>query len=103
MNLGIDSSNQQLNKNKVVFLDKARIALDALQNDEQAKVMHVINCLEEFPNSSLVKINQLKSIPNYFIARSGIYRIIFEFKPEQITIVDIVNRNRLEMLYSSLA
>ncbi|MDZ8051452.1 MAG: type II toxin-antitoxin system RelE family toxin [Aulosira sp. ZfuVER01] len=102
MNLGIESSNQQLKKNQVVFLDKAQIALDALQTEDQAKVIDVINCLEEFPDCSLVKTNKLKSIPNYFIARSGRYRIIFEFKPEQITIVDIVNHNRLEILYSSL-
>jgi hypothetical protein len=45
MNLGTESSNQQFKKNQIVFLDKARIALDALQNEDKTKVIHAINCL----------------------------------------------------------
>jgi hypothetical protein len=30
------------------------------------------------------------------------YRIIFEFQPEKVTIIDIVNYKRIEMLYGLL-
>ncbi|BAZ28815.1 hypothetical protein NIES4074_12500 [Cylindrospermum sp. NIES-4074] len=103
MNSGIESSNQQLNRNRVVLLDKAQIALDALQTRDQEKVIYAINCLEQFPDCSLLKINKIKSIPNYFIARAGVkYRIIFKFQDREVTIVDIVNHDRLERLYGSL-
>lgn len=102
MNSGIESNNQQLKTNQVKLLDKARISIDALKNQDKEKVICAINCLEEFPKCSLIQINQLKSIPNYFIGQAGIYRIIFEFQAGQVTIVDIVNHERLEILYGSL-
>ncbi|UKO97654.1 type II toxin-antitoxin system RelE family toxin [Nostoc sp. UHCC 0870] len=102
MNSGIESNNQQLKKNQVVLLDKARISLDTLQNKNKEEVIRAIHSLEEFPNFSTIQIHQLKSIPNYFIGRAGIYRIIFDFKPGEITIIDIINHDRLEILYSSL-
>ncbi|AFZ56102.1 hypothetical protein H6G54_06345 [Anabaena cylindrica FACHB-243] len=103
MNLGIESNNQQLNRNKVALLDKAQISLDALQTKDQEKVIRVINYLENFPDCSMLKINRIKSVPNYFIARAGVkYRIIFKFQDVEVTIVDIVNHDRLERLYGSL-
>lgn len=102
MNSDIELHNQQVKTNQVVLLDKARISLDTLQNKDKEKILRIINCLEQFPDSAEIQIHQLKSIPSYFIARAGIYRIIFDFKPGQITIVDIVNHERLEILYNSL-
>lgn len=103
MNSGIESSNQQLNKNQVVLLNKAEIALDTLPTEDQKKVIRVLDCLEEFPNCSVIQTNKLKSIPNSFIARAGLkYRVIFEFKDRQVTIVDIVNHDRLERFYQKL-
>ncbi|QSJ18425.1 hypothetical protein JYQ62_06505 [Nostoc sp. UHCC 0702] len=102
MNSGIESNNKQLKRNQVVLLDKAQIALDALQPQDKEKVIRGINCLEEFPFCSSLQTDKLRSIPNYFIARLGIYRIIFEFQPGKITIVDLVNHDRLEILYGSL-
>ncbi|MEH2433485.1 MAG: hypothetical protein V7K25_04400 [Nostoc sp.] len=98
----VESNNQQLNKNQVVLLDKAQIALDALQTKEQETIINAINCLENFPDCSVLQIANLSSIPNYFIARQGKYRIIFKFKPEEVTIVDIVNSDRINILYGSL-
>jgi len=102
MNSGIESNNQQLN-NQVVLLNKAQIALDALPTKDQATVIRAMNCLEEFPFCSQTQTYKLKSIPNYFIARAGIkYRIIFKFQDREVTIVDIVNHDRLEKFYGSL-
>ncbi|MBK1987876.1 hypothetical protein A0J48_010050 [Sphaerospermopsis aphanizomenoides BCCUSP55] len=98
----IESNNQQLKKNQVVLLDKAQIAIDALPTQDQGKISHAISCLEKFPDCSEVEVSKLSSIPNYFIAKVGIYRIIFEVKSEKLTIIDIVNFNRIEMLYGSL-
>ncbi|MCM0589855.1 MAG: hypothetical protein HEQ19_12350 [Gloeotrichia echinulata CP02] len=102
MNSGIEFNHQHLKINKVVLLDKAQISLDSLPSQEQEKVIRAINSLEEFPNCSQIQIHQLKSISNYFMARAGIYRIIFDFQPGELKIVDIVNHERLEILYSSL-
>lgn len=102
MNSGIESNNQQLKGNHLVLLDKAQIALDALQPQDKENVIHAINCLEEFPFCSSLQTDKLRTIPNYFIARSGIYRIIFEFQSGKVTIVDIVNHDRLQILYGSL-
>ncbi|MEH1904150.1 MAG: hypothetical protein V7L04_22755 [Nostoc sp.] len=98
----VESNNAQLKTNQVILLDKAQIALDTLQGKEQKKIIHAINSLEKFPNCSPLQIANLSSNPNYFIARQGKYRIIFEFKPEEVTIVDIVNHERLNILYGSL-
>ncbi|MDB9474169.1 MAG: type II toxin-antitoxin system RelE family toxin [Dolichospermum sp.] len=103
MNSGIESNNQQLNNNQVVLLNKAQIALDALPTKDQGIVIRAINCLEEFPFCSQTQTYKLKSLPNYFIARAGIkYRIIFKFQDSEVTIIDIVNHDRLEKFYGSL-
>lgn len=103
MNLGLESSNQQFNRNQVVLLDKAQIALDTLPTDSKKQVIRVLNGLEEFPNCSAIQTNKLKSIPNSFIARAGLkYRVIFKFQDGEVTIVDIVNHQRLERLYGTL-
>ncbi|AFZ26247.1 cytotoxic translational repressor of toxin-antitoxin stability system [Cylindrospermum stagnale PCC 7417] len=98
----IESNNQQLKTNQIVLLDKAQIALDALPTKYQKKVTHAISCLEKFPDCSPLQFANLSSNPNYFIAPIGIYRVIFEFQPGEVTIVDIVNHDRLEMFYGSL-
>ena len=97
-----ESNNQQLNKNQIVLLDKAQIAIDALPIQEQGQISHAINCLEKFPDCSEIEVAELSSIPNYFTALVGIYRIIFEIQSKKVTIIDIVNYNRIEMLCSSL-
>jgi hypothetical protein len=101
MNSGIESSNQQLNKNPVVLLDKAQIALDTLPTEDQKEVMRVLNCLEEFPNRSGIRIKKFTS--NYFKARASLkYIVIFKYEHGEVTIIDIVNDDRLERLYGSL-
>ena len=103
MNSGIESNNQQLNNNQVVLLNKAQIALDALPTRDQGTVIRAMNCLEEDPFCSQTQTYKLKSLPNYFIARAGIkYRIIFKFQDSEVTIIDIVNHDRLEKFYGSL-
>ena len=103
MNSGIESNNQRLNNNQVVLLDKAQIALDALPTQEKEKISYAISCLENFPDCSEIEVSQLNSSSdNDFIAKVGIYRIIFEFQPEKVTIIDIVNYKRIEMLYGLL-
>lgn len=102
MNSSIEYNNQKLKRNQVVLLDKAQIALDALQLQDKEKIIRVINCLEEFPFCSSLQAHKLRDIANYFIARAGIYRIIFRFQSGEVTIVDIVNHDRLEILYGSL-
>jgi mRNA-degrading endonuclease RelE of RelBE toxin-antitoxin system len=98
----IESNNQQLKRNQVVLVGKAQIALDTLPTKDQEKVAHAISCLENFPSCSPLQFANLSSSPNYFIASVGIYRVIFEFQPGEVTIVDIVNHDRLEMFYRSL-
>ncbi|MBC1235828.1 type II toxin-antitoxin system RelE/ParE family toxin [Nostoc sp. 2RC] len=102
MNSSIEYNNQQLKRNRVVLLDKAQIAFDTLQPQDKENIICVINCLEEFPFCSSVQAHKLRDVPNYFMAREGIYRIIFRFQPGEVTIVDIVNHDRLEILYGSL-
>ncbi|QJB45080.1 hypothetical protein [Dolichospermum flos-aquae] len=98
-----ESNNQQIDKNKIVLDDNAQIALDALPTQEKEKISHAISYLEKFPNCSEIEVSKLDSISGNFIAKSGIYRIIFEVKSEKVTIVDIVNYNRIEILYGLLA
>lgn len=99
-----ESNNQQPNKNEIVLDDNAQIALDALPTQEKEKISHAISYLEKFPDCSEIEAYQLNSSSdNDFIAKVGIYRIIFEVQPKKVTIVDIVNYNRIEILYGLLA
>ncbi len=97
--ISTESNNQQINKNKIVLDDNAQIALDALPTQEKEKISHAISYLEKFPNCSEMEVSKLDSISGNFIAKSGIYRIIFEVQSEKVTIVDIVNYNRIEMAF----
>ena len=98
-----ESKNQQPNKNKIVLDDNAQIAFDTLPTQEKEKISHAISYLENFPACSEVEVSNLNSSPdNDFIAKVGIYRIIFEVQPEKVTIIDIVNYKRIEMLYKRL-
>ncbi|QSV67525.1 MAG: hypothetical protein HEQ12_11725 [Aphanizomenon flos-aquae DEX188] len=98
-----ESKNQQPNKNEIVLDDNAQIAFDTLPTQEKEKISHAISCLENFPACSEIEFSNLNSSPdNDFIAKVGIYRIIFEFQPKKVTIIDIVNYKRIEMLYGLL-
>jgi mRNA-degrading endonuclease RelE of RelBE toxin-antitoxin system len=98
-----ESKNQQPNKNEIVLDDNAQIAFDTLPTQEKEKISYAISCLENFPDCSEIEFSNLNSSPdNDFIAKVGIYRIIFEFQPEKVTIIDIVNYKRIEMLYGLL-
>jgi mRNA-degrading endonuclease RelE of RelBE toxin-antitoxin system len=98
-----ESKNQQVNKNEIILDDNAQIALDALPTQEKEKISHAISYLEKFPNCSEIEVSQLNSSSdNDFIAKVGIYRIIFEVQPEKVTISDLVNYKRIEMLYGLL-
>ena len=97
--LSTESNNQQLNKNEIILDDNAQIALDALPTQGKEKISHAISYLEKFPNCSEIEVSKLDSISGNFIAKSGIYRIIFEVQSEKVTIVDIVNYNRIEMAF----
>ncbi len=98
-----ESKNQQVNKNEIILDDNAQIALDALPTQEKEKISYAISCLENFPDCPEIEVSKLNSSSdNDFIAKVGIYRIIFEVKSEKVTIVDIVNYNRIEMLYGLL-
>jgi mRNA-degrading endonuclease RelE of RelBE toxin-antitoxin system len=97
------SNNQQPNKNEIVLDDNAQIALDALPTQEKEKISHAISYLEKFPDCSEIEVSKLNSSSdNDFIAKVGIYRIIFEVQPKKVTIIDIVNYKRIEMLYGLL-
>jgi mRNA-degrading endonuclease RelE of RelBE toxin-antitoxin system len=100
--LSTESKNQQPNKNEIVLDDNAQIAFDTLPTQEKEKISHAISCLENFPGCSEIEFSKLDSISGNFIAKVGIYRIIFEFQPEKVTIIDIVNYKRIEMLYGLL-
>lgn len=96
-------NNQQPNKNEIVLDDNAQIALDALPTQEKEKISHAISYLEKFPDCSEIEVSNLNSSSdNDFIAKVGIYRIIFEFQSKKVTIIDIVNYKRIEMLYGLL-
>ncbi|OBQ11615.1 MAG: hypothetical protein AN490_05660 [Anabaena sp. AL09] len=102
--LSTESKNQQVNKNEIILDDNAQIALDALPTQEKEKISHAISYLEKFPDCSEIEVSKLNSSSdNDFIAKVGIYRIIFEVQPEKVTIIDIVNYKRIEMLYGLLA
>lgn len=101
--LSTESKNQQPNKNEIVLDDNAQIAFDTLPTQEKEKISYAISCLENFPDCSEIEFSNLNSSPdNDFIAKVGIYRIIFEVQPEKVTIIDIVNYKRIEMLYGLL-
>ncbi|MBE9258830.1 hypothetical protein [Dolichospermum sp. LEGE 00246] len=101
--LSTNSKNQQPNKNEIVLDDNAQIALDALPTQEKEKISHAISYLENFPDCSEIEFSNLNSSPdNDFIAKVGIYRIIFEVQSKKVTITDIVNYKRIEMLYGLL-
>ncbi|MDM3862795.1 MAG: hypothetical protein PT118_23900 [Aphanizomenon gracile PMC644.10] len=98
-----ESKNQQVNKNEIILDDNAQIALDALPTQEKEKISHAISYLENFPDCSEIEFSNLNSSPdNDFIAKVGIYRIIFEVQSKKVTIIDIVNYKRIEMLYGLL-
>lgn len=98
-----ESNNQQPNKNEIVLDDNAQIALDALSTQEKEKISHAISYLEKFPDCSEIEVSKLNSSSdNDFIAKVGIYRIIFEVESKKVTIIDIVNYKRIEMLYGLL-
>ncbi|AFW95130.1 MULTISPECIES: hypothetical protein [Nostocales] len=98
-----ESKNQQVNKNEIILDDNAQIALDALPTQEKEKISYAISCLENFPDCSEIEVSQLNSSSdNDFIAKVGIYRIIFEVQPKKVTIIDIVNYKRIQMLYGLL-
>jgi len=98
-----ESNNQQPNKNEIVLDDNAQIALDALPTQEKEKISNAISYLEKFPDCSEVEVSKLNaSSDNDFIAKVGIYRIIFEVQSKKVTIIDIVNYKRIEMLYGLL-
>ena len=102
--LSTESKNQQVNKNEIIVDDNAQIALDALPTQEKEKISHAISYLEKFPDCSEIEVSNLNSSSdNDFIAKVGIYRIIFEFQSKKVTIIDIVNYKRIEMLYGLLA
>ncbi|MEA5528832.1 hypothetical protein VB638_04385 [Dolichospermum sp. UHCC 0684] len=101
--LSTESKNQQPNKNEIVLDDNAQIALDTLPTQEKEKISYAISCLENFPDCSEIEFSNLNSSPdNDFIAKVGIYRIIFEVQPKKVTIIDIVNYKRIQMLYGLL-
>lgn len=101
--LSTESKNQQPNKNEIVLDDNAQIAFDTLPTQEKEKISYAISCLENFPGCSEIEFSKLNSSSdNDFIAKVGIYRIIFEFQPKKVTIIDIVNYKRIEMLYGLL-
>ncbi len=101
--LSTESKNQQVNENEIILDDNAQIALDALPTQEKEKISYAISCLENFPDCSEIEVSKLNSSSdNDFMAQVGIYRIIFEFQPEKVTIIDIVNYKRIEMLYGLL-
>ncbi|MFN5952385.1 MAG: hypothetical protein ACK6A9_14400 [Dolichospermum sp.] len=101
--LSTESKNQQPNKNEIVLDDNAQIAFDTLPTQEKEKISYAISCLENFPDCSEIEFSKLNSSSdNDFIAKVGIYRIIFEFQPKKVTIIDIVNYKRIEMLYGLL-
>ncbi|MBO1062515.1 MAG: hypothetical protein HEQ14_16685 [Aphanizomenon flos-aquae CP01] len=101
--LSTESKNQQVNKNEIILDDNAQIAFDTLPTQEKEKISYAISCLENFPGCSEIEFSHLNSSPdNDFIAKVGIYRIIFEVQPEKVTIIDIVNYKRIEMLYGLL-
>lgn len=93
------SDNKQINKNEIVVDDNAQIALDTLPTQEKEKISHAISDLKKFPDCSEIEVSKLASSPDNFIAKVGIYRIIFEVKSKKVTIIDIVNYKRIEMLY----
>lgn len=98
-----ESKNQQVNKNEIILDDNAQIAFDTLPTQEKEKISYAISCLENFPDCSEIEFSKLNSSSdNDFIAKVGIYRIIFEFQPKKVTIIDIVNYKRIEMLYGLL-
>jgi mRNA-degrading endonuclease RelE of RelBE toxin-antitoxin system len=98
-----ESNNQQPNKNEIVLDDNAQIAFDALPTQAKEKISNAISYLEKFPDCSEIEVSQLNSSSdNDFIAKVGIYRIIFEFQSKKVTIIDIVNYKRIEMLYGLL-
>lgn len=101
--LSTESKNQQVNKNEIILDDNAQIAFDTLPTQEKEKISYAISCLENFPDCSEIEFSKLNSSSdNDFIAKVGIYRIIFEFQPKKVTIIDIVNYKRIEMLYGLL-
>lgn len=88
---------------EIILDDNAQIAFDTLPTQEKEKISYAISCLENFPACSEIEFSNLNSSPdNDFIAKVGIYRIIFEFQPKKVTIIDIVNYKRIEMLYGLL-
>lgn len=98
-----ESNNQQPNKNEIVLDDNAQISFDALPTQAKEKISNAISYLEKFPDCSEIEVSQLNSSSdNDFIAKVGIYRIIFEFQSKKVTIIDIVNYKRIEMLYGLL-
>jgi mRNA-degrading endonuclease RelE of RelBE toxin-antitoxin system len=103
MNSSLKINNPKSQKNRIVLLDKAQIAIDFLPSKDKEQIINTIKCLEDFPVHTKSKIYKLNpSIPNHFIARgAGDYRIVFKSQDKEITIVDVVSRNRLESLFGS--
>ncbi|BCL39105.1 hypothetical protein [Nostoc sp. MS1] len=91
----------QIERNEIVIQKKAQIAIDALEHQEKENIIDAIHCLEEFPDCSLIQTHKLESTP-YLLASTGKYKIIFTFEPGKITVIDIVNYERIENLFGSV-
>jgi len=90
--------------NKVALLDKAQISLDSLPSQDYSKVKKTIEDLLTFPLNPSLQVHKLKLRENYFLARASLkYRVIFQHQGNEIIVTDIVNHDRLEKLYSSIA
>ncbi len=88
----------------VELVDRARIAIDNLQQRDQEKVVATIEILENYPEDPRLqrKVYKIKKLQDYYVAQAGMkYRIIFTLSDDQITIVDIVHHDRLERLFGS--
>jgi mRNA-degrading endonuclease RelE of RelBE toxin-antitoxin system len=104
MNSSLEINSPKSQKNHIVLLDKAQIAVDFLPTKDKEQFINTINYLEDFPVCTKAQIYKLNPLnPNHFVARNeSDYRVIFKFQNREITIVDIVSRNRLKFIFGKL-
>jgi len=92
----------------VTLTRRSEIAYDTLPQEEQQKVAKMLEILKQFPNLPSGSYQKLKSqttnLTPSFIARVGShYRLIFTERNDNVEILDVINRDRLELFPNLVA
>ncbi|MCX7048268.1 MAG: hypothetical protein NTX50_22635 [Candidatus Sumerlaeota bacterium] len=81
---------------------KAKVTMDLLPPGDQKTVARTINALAKTPGLSSPRILKLRSVKDYYMTHAGRkFRVIFSRDKKNIKIVDIVNHDLLNWMFTA--